>query len=230
MRFLAIDTEATSLYFQHGGRPFALSACDNAGTEFYWDTDVNPKTRGVKWVEAKLKQIANVIFSYDTFVFHNICFDLKSVYYLFESLPKLRDKVMAHFKKAWRLFKLHCTMIRTHILDSKSFKGLKELGVLHLNILDDDEAALDKSIKSLRLKVKKMPFNWSIAEAGHPHMAGHKKEFHKSDMWIPKAYAQRMHLPNNHIFHSVCETYARRDALRTAGLFILQENTFKKAH
>jgi len=45
-------------------------------------------------------------------------------------------------------------------------------------------------------------------------------------MWIPKAYAQKMKLPFSHQYHDVCEIYARKDALRTAGLFLVQQNTF----
>jgi DNA polymerase I-like protein with 3'-5' exonuclease and polymerase domains len=217
--FLAIDTESTGLFGHHGCRAFAVSTCDHTGNTKYWETDVDPLTREPKWTKPVLNEIYDYITSFEIHVFHNMNFDVLMLSLLpsrkWASYPKLLES-----KKQY-----HDTMIRAHLFDSKTPKGLKEQALLHCDILDDDEKELDDCIKHLRYQGKKL--EWAIATEGHEHLAGQKSKFHKCDFWLARAIAKHDYLPQDHEYWHICKTYAVKDAIRTAGLFIRQEQTFE---
>ena len=217
-KFLAIDTETTGTCFKHGCRAYAISACDDRGTTYYWDVSVCPKSRTVKWDKRTLESVFKVLRRFKVFYFFNATFDLKALFYIdpeFESI----------FENA----ECHDTMIMAHIHDSKGPRNLKDLALLHADIDDTDEDLLDKCVKKIRLKgpVKK---TWRIARRGHPHFPGATKNFHKMDMWICKAYANSEHFEGSKkekkLYQTVCETYAVKDAERTAYLAILYAEFF----
>lgn len=192
-----------------------VTAMDCNGQKYCWNATVDPFTREVTWAKEIIEDIKAVLNRFNTWVFHNITFDLRALHYIdpwFSAMAKSKT--------------LHCTMVRAKMLDSKGPGGLKELGLLHLDILDDDESDLDLAIKALRHEVKKL--GWKIAEEGLEELAGSKSKFHKMDMWIPETYARVMKLPKNPIYWTVAKRYAIMDAKRTAGLFLVQENTFEQ--
>jgi DNA polymerase I-like protein with 3'-5' exonuclease and polymerase domains len=208
--FLAIDTETTGLSLKHGCRAFAVSMCDHSGEQYYWDAPVNTNTRTPAWTQQQRDEIYGVISSYPVLVFHNALFDIRVLAYLD---PRIEKLILSK--------QYHDTMILSHILDSKKTKSLKDLGVLELGINDTDEKQLDDLVKKLHFAAKKL--KWDYARPGHPHFPGAKSKFHKMDMWLPKAYARSKHFEGTEDFKelclSVCETYARLDAVRTAGLY-----------
>jgi len=216
--WIAIDTETTGPCFHHGCRAFAVSMCDQSGDTYYWECPVNPKTRIPEWSKQSLKEIKDILKAHDTWVFHNALFDMRALSFL----PGIGDWVQGRLRKVM----IHDTMLAAHVLDSSGPKGLKDLAVHHLDILDDDEKDLDTTVKSLRTIAKKL--GWCIAEENHPHMAGIDKGFHKMDMWLPKAIAKHQNLPAEHHYQTVCQTYAVKDAIRTAGLFVIQQNSLNE--
>lgn len=216
--FIAIDTEGTGLFGHHGCRSFAVSTCDNLGHTNYWEAPVNPRTRIPQWSTRTLNSIYNYILSFDCLVFHNMAYDL----FMLSLLPSRKWAALPIVVESSKDF--HDTLIRTHLIDSKAPKGLKEQALLHCEILDNDEKELDDCIKSLRHEAKKL--GWAIAEEGHTHLAGQKDKFHKCDFWLARAIADYYNYPESHPYRSICSTYAIKDAVRTAALFICQEQTF----
>ena len=217
--YLAIDTETTGPCFKHGCRAFAVSACDQDGNTYYFDAPVDPKLRIPLWSVRQKSKIKQLIKSANQLVFHNASFDLKALIYLDSKLEPIL------FSKP-----IHDTMILSHILDSKSPKGLKPLSIVHLDILDDDEEALTHIVKSIRYKARTK--GWNIAESGHPHFPGIRGYMHKMDMWLPKAWANSQYFSpieyNKDELLGVCKTYALLDAIRTSGLFYLFANNLNQ--
>lgn len=216
-RFLAIDTETTGLDLAHGCMPFAVSTCDSDGTIHYFEVPVDPTNRKPLWNKKTIKQIEDLIFSFaeDDYVFHNSTFDI-------QVLSKLSIALAKFFRNLDPL-KIHDTMILAHLLDSQGPRGLKDLSVLHLDCLDDDEDELDKTIKKLHFVAKRV--GWDYARPNHPQFPGAKSKWHKMDMWLARAYAESDEFEGTDEYHNfllnVCGRYAKQDAERTAGLFQL---------
>lgn len=216
-KFLAIDTETTGLFGHHGCKAFAISTCDNNGVTKYWEAIVDPRTRIPNWSKKTLAQIYNYVSSFKTLVFHNLNFDL----FMLSLLPL----------PEWNSFPIelehncnyHDTMIRAHVLNSSDPLGLKEQALLYCDILDDDEKELDDFIKELRRQFKPQSESGKIrlAEAGLPELAGQKDRFHKCDFWLTQL------APDSDPRKQLCKQYAIKDAIRTAALFIRQEQTFE---
>lgn len=223
--FIAVDTEGTGLFPHHGCRAFAISSCDHSGDMNYWDARVNPFTRSVTWNPTLVRDIFEYILSYPVLVFHNFGYDFQILLKLIED-TKLTKKQRSNIITELHDREIHDTVIRTHLFDSKAPRGLKDQALLHCDILDDDEKILDDIIKHIRLTYAKQN-QWLLAQEGVEELAGQKNKFYKCDFWMAKEYAYALDLPPEDIHWRVCETYARRDALRTASLFVVQENTFE---
>jgi len=226
-KFLAIDTEGTGLFPEHGCRAFAVSTCNQDGVTKYWECDVDPLTRKPLWTKKVLKQIYNYIHSYSVLVFHNMNFDIRMLSLL---SPPEGDSVFEGFDidvLESGFFDCHDTMIRAHIFGSDDSLNLKDQAEEHLGISNADEKRLDDAVKKLRNGQAKT-LGWDIAVEGHPHLAGQSSLFHKCDFWLPRAIAKYDPSPANLELAKCCKEYAVNDAIRTAGLFILQENTFQQ--
>ncbi len=215
-RFLAIDSETTGLDLHHGCGAFAVSTCDNEGTVHYFEVPVDPTNRQPLWDKKTLKRLENLIISFKDclFVFHNQVFDIR----VLSKLSKALNKFFRSIPSA----NIYDTMVMAHILDSKGPKGLKDLSVLHLDQLDDDEEELDKTIKKLHFVAKKL--GWDYARPGHEQFPGAKSKWHKMDMWLARAYAESDEFEGTEAYRehllTVCGKYAKLDAERTAGLFL----------
>jgi DNA polymerase I-like protein with 3'-5' exonuclease and polymerase domains len=228
--FLAIDTETTGPCFEHGCRPFAVSACDEVGKKFYWRALVNPITRIPEWDYKTLKEIRTKLLSYSEWVFFNATFDLKALLFIGAeqgTKPEFTRTGMDLFYRGKELVekrKLHDTMLVAHLLNSKGTRGLKNQALLHCDILDDDEHELDGAVKTIHNEYRNRSVV-TIAKEGHPHFPGIKDDFHKMDMWLPEWAAKTKKLPKDHDWWHVCKRYAILDAVRTGALHIVQQNT-----
>lgn len=229
MKFLAVDTETTGNSFFAGCKPFAVSMCNEAGGTQYFEGRVKPYDRTqVLWAASAKKQILEILLEQETLVFHNATFDLKALLHLGWTTAQ-REKLDSHFRNLGSRCQIHDTMVMAHILDSKGPKALKDLGILHLKIPNDDEITLERFCKSIRSKVKD---EWDIAVEGHPTLPGQKSEFHKCDMWLPKTYVRleggSLDRKTRKEMEVACENYATLDAVRTCGLFHMFNNSLRE--
>lgn len=220
--FLAIDTEATGLFGAHGCRAFAISTCDQDGNTNYFEAPVDPLTRTPKWSSKTLTSFCDLLYSFNTHVYHNMNFDL----FILSLLPSRKLEVLPQLYTQGK-FKYYDTLIRAHVIDSSQPLGLKEQALLNCDMLDDDETELDEAVKALRRKSELKSMGWQLATEGCPQLAGQSAKFHKCDFWLPRAYAEHYGYSKDHQYRTVCRTYAIKDAIRTAGLFIRQQVTFQ---
>lgn len=161
-RYLAIDTETTGTDFWRGAEVFAVSMCDDHGSTWFWEWDVDPLTRKVQLPEGCLTEILEVIGRYDYWIFHNAKFDIRGLEAYGLKLITAADSI-------------HDTLLMSHVLDSGEDHGLKTLALKYLDILDDDEKELHDATKKARLVAKKRHPDWKLGEA----------VLH--DTWLPKA-------------------------------------------
>jgi DNA polymerase I-like protein with 3'-5' exonuclease and polymerase domains len=112
-------------------------------------------------------------------------------------------------------------MIMSHAFKSDNKHGLKDLAILYLDYPDDDEEALGKVVKSLRLKAKK--YGWTIYNKDNPHesLKGTLRTGWKTDYWLPYEYAAFNNYDLDHEYYSICDKYAENDAERTYGLYLV---------
>jgi DNA polymerase I-like protein with 3'-5' exonuclease and polymerase domains len=227
MYFLGIDCESNGLFAYHGCELFGLSLCHSEdGSNEYWDFDVDIKTRAVKFIPKKIKQIRDAILDYSEFTFHNSVFDLTMI----RKLPTYGRQIFNHIVSN----SFHDTMFSAHMVNSKDPKGLKDQCLLYCNILDTDEKLLDEHCKKARTIAKQL--GWAIATEDIPSLAGQSDKFHKCDMWVPKQLAIFKKYAEDHPWLTSCETYCNLDTwrsvcLRTIHKQWLEENPeYKEAY
>lgn len=193
---VAIDTETTGLNPWNSksrkhiapDRAFAYSFCDAEGNTDYIRFDVDGKTRQVLPNRKGLLLLNNILYDNSIAkIFHNIGFDYRMIKLSTGITPK---------------GKVHDTIFLSHIATGGSERSyaLKPLALKYLEIPEDDQKDLIKSVHSARRKAKKE--GWAIAT----------KETHGlkpvlADYWLgdPK----------------LCAIYAKTDAYRTMGLYQL---------
>lgn len=210
---IAIDTETTGPYLQHGCKPFMVTACDDEGYTKKWEFNVNPYTREPIYDLKTVNSLFRYLAKYDTWVFHNALFDIKALSLLQYS----------KYEKLLNTVNIHDTMLMAHCNNSLDKRGLKGLALLYLDFSEGDEHELDKAVNKARRVARKL--GWSIASEEEPSLKALKDKKGKCDFWLPKAVA-RLSSPEtldditrDH-FDSVCATYAIGDVERTIGLYI----------
>ena len=216
MPIIAIDTETTGPDFQHGCKPFFVSMFDDSGNSYGFEWIVDPFSREVQVDQKDVKEIKQIIKSYDRLVFHNSKFDIKA-------LASIGIKVPFH--------KVHDTHLLGHTVDSEQKLGLKQLCIDYLDYPDDDQQELNEIVNKARRLGKK--HSMDLARANHPHFpatktpAGKGKGWWLLDMWLPKAICTsakavaKQELTKEEIkqWEDVLKTYAMSDAERTLVLF-----------
>lgn len=210
---LAIDTETNGIFIHKGCRAFTISAaCDQANT-YLWNFEVDPFTRKVIYEPSKIDHFRDTIDDHEELVFHHANFDLQVLDALGVSIEYMFDN-----------HDIHDTMVMSHAYKSDNPHGLKQLGLMMLGMPEDDETTLKKETQSAQAQAKKL--GWAVANKHDPHpsLKGTQKEWYKTDYWVAKQLAKELNLPKNHIWHTICDTYATQDAERTLGIYyIFQE-------
>lgn len=198
MMMLAIDTETNGLSTFHGCRPYAVTACQEDGTQLFWQAEVDPLTRVVLWPPEDLEAIQRTIERADRIVGHNLKFD---AHMLLAVLPA---------SCPWPWEKCDDTIIAAHLLGSNQPKNLTDLVTIWLgSAIQPLEDAIEAATKEARRLVQSGQrkakrgrdagtfAGWRIAAEGLPEMPGAKgtggknKEgkLWKADMWLPRAVA-----------------------------------------
>jgi len=207
---LAIDTETTGLFIHKGCRAFCISAACDQDNTYLWKFKVDPFTREVYYDPDRLQDFQDTLSKHEDLIFHNANFDIQALDALGVSIDHLFNN-----------HSIHDTMVMSHAYKSNGTHGLKELGVTLLSYPEDDEKRLVDITIAARKEAKKL--DWEIADKNnpHPHLKGLQKEWHKSDYWIPALLAETKKYPSNHEWHTICDTYAISDAIRTIGVYYI---------
>jgi len=200
----AVDTETTGLHTFHGCYPFMVTACTIDGELRCWEWDIDVKTRKPRIPVAEQRDLQDFLNSYDL-IFHNAPFDYRVLSTIKLRLPD------------WS--RVDDTIHTLHVLASGEALGLKTAAMMHCDIENDDEKALEDAVKKARLYGKAQ--GWNIAYEGHPMLPGDKATIFKADYWIPRAAAITQSLPKEHPWWSVCRTYGLRDVERTMALWLV---------
>lgn len=175
---LSVDTETTGTDFIHGCRPYLVSMC-NGNHNFYWKGEVN-FNREVTWSQNDLEDIQEMLDEATTLIFHNTNFDM-------EALASIGIKI----DHLWT--KIEDTLLASHLLDSDSPHGLKELSLRYFRFSDEDETIVKSAVMRNRLV-----HNYKDVDYHPSHPAS--KSHWKADMWLAL---------------EECLTYAVDDAERT---------------
>lgn len=207
---LGIDTEGTGLFPSKGCQAFMLTMTSYDEVNYMWRFPVDPLTRLVSYSPDTIKEIVDVMMSYDILVFHNANYDMQ-----------ILNNMNIDWKKLFRQKQVHDTMVMSHAYKSSNPHGLKENGVVLLQIPDNDEKELEEATKQSRRIAKEL--DWYIAEedSQHPSLIGHTKEHYRSDYWVPYEIAAHLDYPQDHPWRHVCAKYAVKDTERTVGLFLV---------
>lgn len=170
---LAIDLETTGLWPRsiHGregreaDRPFGFGLCNSELETAYWQAEVDPKTRRVRYrsVSQEMNWLRRMAKQKDlTWVLHNAPFDLLHLRALG---IHLRGEIVD-------------TMVMAHTADSAEMRfGLKPLAKKYLELDDDDQTSLLAQVKQRRRERKKD--GWAIATK-----ETHGKDPVKADYWL----------------------------------------------
>lgn len=224
---LSCDTETTGLDLWHGCKPFAVSAMNDSGKEFYWEWKVNPTNREVSPRKGDLGQIQKLIDKADKVVFHNAKFDIRGLSLFGISVP-------------WE--KVEDTLLMSHCLVSKQSHKLKDLALVYLDIPDTDEEDLQQAVQRARVIGRRA--GWRVARENDPHWPGMKTApktkfsddgWAGADYWLPRAVLDNLNklediLPEEppEDWADLCKKYAMGDVLRTLGLYWCFSEGLKK--
>lgn len=177
-KLLALDTETTGLDLRHGCQPFFVSMLDEGGTVTWYEWDVDPHTREVQVKQEDLDALRKVIEG-DDLVLHNTKFDIRGLQT--HGLPQ------PHWGR------LQDTLVASHVLCSNGSHKLKDLALLHLDINDDDQAALMEASNHARRYGRQL--GWRVANEGDPHFPAQSRPTNGwwvCDTWMPRAVAKFM--------------------------------------
>lgn len=218
---IACDTETTGLDLWHGCKPFYFGGVDEKGVITSWRWRVNPYTREVSISNGDRAEIIEYLASADEIIWHNAKFDIRGLESIGIGLPS----------DIWQ--KSQDTILASHCLKSDGPHDLKNLALMHCDILDDDEDDLrDACIASRRIADK---VGWIKAEPAAQWWPTQKTgEWWKADCWMPfEAYWRTDEEINDQHdtlgglydipegWRTVCETYANRDFERTLALWLV---------
>ena len=222
MTTIAIDTETTGPFFQHGCLAFMVTACDEDGFLYKWEWPVDPFTREVEYLSSPGKKVLRDCFatirSYDTWVFHNALFDLSALSIMPFPSPFLE----------FEEFDIHDTMVMAHCHNSLDRLGLKGLALQYLKYSEADEKELHKAVTKARRIAKKL--NWALASPDHHHLTPLKDSKGHCDYWLPQALIRHeveMDEDDRIQMENVCGNYAIGDVERTMGLFLFFRTILK---
>lgn len=188
---LSVDTETTGTDFFHGCRPYMVTMC-NGTNNFYWIGKVN-YAREVTWEQSDLDDIQEMLDEASVLIFHNTNFDM-------EALASIGIQI-SHL---WN--KIEDTLLASHVLDSDSRHGLKELSLRYLRMSDEDEVAVKSAVMKAR---QELDYRDVDKHPTHPASDSHWK----ADMWLAL---------------DACLVYANYDAERTWLLWKLFHTQMKR--
>lgn len=209
--FIAVDTETTGLFVNHGAKPFLTSLCNEEGETKAWEWAVNPITRQPKIPRSHKEQIRKELEG-KILVFHNAKFDLRmfaaiDIYFDFyeDDFTTYPTKLSTKQKKSKPPIVICCptfhdTLLASHACSTEDKHGLKELGVKYLGYSDSDERSLKEAVNAAARYCKSHKIDIDLGKDPN----GDRKTAY--DYWLPRFVD-----PDN----DCCLRYALRDVERT---------------
>jgi DNA polymerase I-like protein with 3'-5' exonuclease and polymerase domains len=209
----SLDTETTGINLFHGSRPFFVTIYDATWSDpKYWSWDVDPLTRRVLCCKPDLLEIQEWINSTDELVLHNSRFDY----------AMLRELLNDHgLELQWDWGKVRDTIVSAHLIASNQPKDLTTQALVYLGIdIKPYETALEKVVQECRRMARRDHKDWMIAAKDLPCMPSAKEKTWSADMWLPRALAKVMKLPEQHLWNSVLPEYSNTDSCVTLPLHL----------
>lgn len=186
IKLLAWDTETTGVDFGHAARPFFFTACEEDGTQTYFEWHVDPFTRMPDVPAEDLAQITALLTdpAY-RLVGQNLKFDVRALGSL---LPDLQAN--------WPWDRTDDTLIAAHLLASNQPKDLTSLAVRWLGVnIEPYEKRLEEAVQACRRLCRQKAFKerhgeWAIADDEREDMPSAKgAKTWRFDYWLPRAVA-----------------------------------------
>jgi DNA polymerase I-like protein with 3'-5' exonuclease and polymerase domains len=224
---LAVDTETTGLYFQHGATTFSIGAYD--GDKFRHQSRsvcVHSRVRDCGFSSDVTTFIRNA----GMVVCHNLAFDVRA---LVEA--GVWDAEEPRYPEFWRN-KIDTTEL-AHLYSSVDELGLDSLTRKYLKRGYDEDDALITCVNRCRALVRKLKLDWNIADehSDHPNVIATTKNHNRLDFWLPAAVLKhvpshrRPDLPDS-ILRDVLVRYLRADCVNTYELAEYYLSTLTERH
>ena len=209
---LSLDTETTGLDLRHGARPFLITFCDEEGTNIWWEWDVDPMTRHIRFSSKDLVKIQELIDSASELILQNPKFDYLALRLLFQD---------AKMKLHWDWSKVRDTLLAGHLLASNHPHDLTSMAMEYLSAdVQPYEDVMEVAVKEAK---RAAPKDWRVAKKGLPEMPSAKESVWKFDAWLPRALAKEQKLPKDHHWWTVTADYANSDSATTLALWKVQK-------
>lgn len=197
MQAFAPDTETTGLDVNRGVAPYLIGVCDENGEVERWEFRVSQFTRVVEYDHPTMRAMFLWFKERKSqrWFWWNKPFDLK----MLASIPIFGCKRVNDAKPRNMIEKAHphCNpltsdllaeinsnshdgLVMAHQWNAEESHGLKDFGIRHLSIGDDDENTLVEYAKTASSRAKRV--QWRVASKRL--FPGMKKEFYKSDYWL----------------------------------------------
>lgn len=136
---LAKDSESQGLDHQHSARPFFFSTCDEEGNQCWWEAEVDPLTRCVKWDAQELRQYEEYCNKHERWIYQNAKFDIHM-----ECAIGVR-----HPHDVWS--RIEDTVVAGHLLSSNTPHDLTAMAKQYLGVdIKPLEEALEQAVKDCR--------------------------------------------------------------------------------
>lgn len=206
---IAFDSETTGLHAYGADEPFAFSFTNEIGHTVYFEFDVDPFTRKVRFRQRSLDRMERLFWDKAVAtVGHNLKFDVC----MMERACKIKLRGP-----------IHETMFAAHICNSNERNfGLKPLSQKYLKISRNDEKALLKCVAACRIQARKL--GWKLG----PNV--------KTDYWMPRAFWRRLDDPDQTTrtaarlllsrfpnLKTMCRRYCTKDTRRTMILHLMYQ-------
>lgn len=219
MNVISLDTETTGKDLKHGAMPFLVTTCNTEQENEWWEWDVNPLNRKVRYPKKDKRQIRDKIEAADVIVIHNSSFDVAALARIFDDLDEW-----------WDWSKVFDTLYSCHLLASGQLKNLTTAAMVYLGVniapYEDAVEEVTKRIRSICKRKGSKYSDWMIAKEGLPGMPSAKDSSDKDedkiwkyDMWLGRAYAKRENLPEDAVEWTACQDYANPDSSVTVALY-----------
>lgn len=224
---VSLDTETTGKDLYHGSRPFFVTMWDGkTETPDYWEWEVDPLTRRPLIPEGDLRDLRGIFESRrvwegergseeDVLILQNPKFDVRALATIgIDGFPwgQVRD-----------------TLTAGHLLNTKMPHNLTDMTCHYLGVdIEPLEKEAEKIVQECRRLCRSKFPDWRIAKDGYEDMPSVKKnsgkekedKSWKADMWLPRALAIELDLPDEHPWWHVLANYANADSMVTHSLWI----------